>query len=84
MPQRSHVTTHAKHCAPEFAARSVDLADARYPVGNAHLVNKDGGRIPRSPLVMISGRRSVDDVAESYVSRSLPGETIANSWSKAL
>jgi hypothetical protein len=83
MPQRSHVTTHAKHCAAEFAGRSVDLADARYLVGNTNLVNKDAGRIPYSPLVMISGRRSFDDVAESYVSRLLSGGTTGNSWLKA-
>jgi hypothetical protein len=68
MPQRSHVANHAKHCAAEFAGRSVDRADARYLVGSAHLINRDAGRIPR-----------LDDVAELAVSRSLSGETTANS-----
>jgi hypothetical protein len=83
MPQKSHVTTHAKHCAPEFAGRSVDLADARYLVGNTNLVNTDARRIPHSPLLMSSGRRPLGDIAESDVSRSFSGETTANSSLKA-
>ena len=83
MPQRSHATTHAKHCAPEFAGRSVDLAAARYLVGNINLINKDSGRVPYSPLVMSSRRRPLGDIAESDVSHSFSGETTANSSLKA-
>jgi hypothetical protein len=78
MPQRWHVTIHAKHCAPEFTSHAVDLADGRYPADNTNLT-KDAGRIRHSPLVLISGRRTPDGIAESHVSRLLPGETTANS-----
>jgi hypothetical protein len=78
MPQKWHVTIHAKHCAPEFTGHSVDLADGRCPADSTNLA-KDAGSIRPTPLVVISGRRSPDGIAESHVSRLLPGETTANS-----
>jgi hypothetical protein len=70
MPQMSQVTNHARHCAAELAGRSV---------GNTSLVNRAARRISYRPLAIISGRRSLDGIAESNVSRAVSVETTANS-----